>query len=126
MGLPESVAESLSRSRAPRAALARDFALAFLRQEKELLLRSAQLDTISREIQCLTMRYLAARNQLSIRGIFGAPPMSLRQRAKATRHLNKAILYPAMSLEELAGISEASRSSGCCVCIPCIAGALSP
>ena len=76
MGLPESVAESLSRSRAPRAALARDFALAFLRQEKELLVRSAQLDAISREIQSLTMRHLAARDKLSIRGIFGAPPMS--------------------------------------------------
>ena len=75
MGLPESVAESLSRSRAPRAALARDFALAFLRQEKELLLRSAQLDAISREIQSLTMRHLAARDKLSIRGIFGAAPM---------------------------------------------------
>ena len=75
MGLPESVAESLSRSRAPRAALARDFALAFLRQEKELLLRSAQLDAISREMQSLTMRHLAARDKLSIRGIFGTPPM---------------------------------------------------
>ena len=87
MGLPESVAESLSRSRAPRAALARDFALAFLRQEKELLLRSAQLDTVSREIQSLTMRYLAARNKLSIRGIFGKPSMPcICQRDIATGH----------------------------------------
>ena len=72
MGLPEIVADSLSKPRAPRGALARDFALAFLKQEKELLLRTAELNAVSAEIRSLTMRYLSAQHELSIRGVIGA------------------------------------------------------
>ena len=72
MGLPELVADTLSKPRAPRSALARDFALAFLRQEKELLLRTAELSAISAEMRSLTMRYLSTRKKLCIRGVIGA------------------------------------------------------
>ena len=71
MGLPELVADSLSRPRAPRTALARDFALAYLKQEKELLLRTAELGALCKEMQSLTMRYLTAQNRLSVRGVLG-------------------------------------------------------
>ena len=71
MGLPELVADSLSRPRAPRAALARDFALAYLKQGKELLQRTAELGALCKEMQSLTMRYLATQNRLSVRGVLG-------------------------------------------------------
>ncbi len=73
MGLPDLVAESLSKPRAPRSALARDFALAFLRQEKELLVKTAELRAVSAEMRSLTMRYLSTRKKLCIRGVIGAP-----------------------------------------------------
>ncbi len=73
MGLPEFVAESLSKPRAPRSALARDFALAFLKQDKELLLRTAELNALSAEMRSLTMRYLSTTRKLCIRGVIGAP-----------------------------------------------------
>ena len=73
MGLPESVADSLSKPRAPRSALAREFALVFLRQEKELLLKTAELSAVSAEMRSLTMRHLSAQGKLSIRGVIGAP-----------------------------------------------------
>jgi hypothetical protein len=76
MGLPELVADSLSRPRASRSALARDFALAFLKQEKELLQRTAELGVLCKEMQSLTMRYLTEHNRLSIRGVLGG---ALRQ-----------------------------------------------
>ena len=72
MGLPELVADSLSRPRASRAALARDFALAYLKQERELLLRTAELGALSKEMQSLTMRYLTTQNRLSVRGVLGS------------------------------------------------------
>ncbi len=72
MGLPETVADSLSKPRAPCGALARDFALAFLNQEKQLLLRTAELNAVSAEIRSLNMRYLSTRHELSIRGVIGA------------------------------------------------------
>lgn len=72
MGLPELVADSLSRPRASRTALARDFALAYLKQEKQLLLRTAELGALCKELQSLTMRHLTAQKRLSVRGVLGS------------------------------------------------------
>ena len=93
MGLPELVADTLSKPRAPRSALARDFALAFLRQEKELLLRTAELSAISAEMRSLTMRYLSTRKELCIRGVIGAPCI----RRHPVHHKNITMIYPRSS-----------------------------